>query len=62
MGEPATIKFKTDTAQAQSGIKKLLSELNSFSKKIKESSPVKLAESFIAVGRAGQLAVQCIQS
>ena len=56
-----TIKYKSDTKEAQSGIKKVASELNKLSKGIKASDVTALATSFSAVTKAAELGIKAIK-
>ena len=56
-----TIKYKSDTKEAQSGIKKVASELNKLSKGIKASDVTALATGFTAVTKAAELGVKAVK-
>ena len=61
MAKDINIKIKSDSKEAESGIKKVTSQLNSLSKDIKKSDVTKFAKSFTAVTAATAGAVTTIK-
>lgn len=61
MAKDINIKIKSDSKEAESGIKKVTSQLNSLSKDIKKSDVTKFAKSFTAVTAATAGAVAGIK-
>ena len=61
MSKKATIKFTSDTKDAQNGIQKVTSELNKFSKQVKNSDVVKMGVAFGAATKAVNIAVDAIK-
>nr|MCR4627402.1 hypothetical protein [Treponema sp.] len=60
MSKKATIKISSDTKEAESGLDKVSSKLNSIAKNVQKSPVTKLATSFMAVGKATELATKAI--
>jgi len=61
MAKDINIKIKSDSKEAENGIKKVTSQLNSLSKDIKKSDVAKFAKSFTAVTAATAGAVTAIK-
>ena len=61
MSKKATVKFTSDTKEAQTGIQKVTSELNKFAKQVKGSDVVKFGVAFGAATKAVNIATAAIK-